>query len=399
MNVIFKDALFSNQFKRVLGYTAYKGAEIGECLAAATSIKEGNYDSWYDKWVLLADHVKNVAQESKTNNHLVSAHQAYLRASNYYRASYFFLRSNISDARIKKSLVNSRECFSQSMILSNYHCQFIDIPFEDITLPAYLYSPSKTKELRPLIICVGGYDSCAQELYFTNIAAGLERGYNCLAFDGPGQGRTLIDNLSYMRPDWENVIKSVIDYVSTLPEIDLNSIGLIARDLGGYLALRAATKEKRISALVIDSGSADLGDQILSRIPLLVKKAYKNKQKTLLDGFFNAYFKLHKKQAFYFKSKMATHGITSIYDYISTLQKYTLKNNILDITCPTLICDSDSESESFVQSKQIFSTITCPKRYMRFTKSESAGSDCQILSPVLFNQKIFDWLDVTFKRW
>jgi alpha-beta hydrolase superfamily lysophospholipase len=43
------------------------------------------------------------------------------------------------------------------------------------------------------VILTNGYDGTAEELYFTNGAAALERGYNVLAFDGPGQGSMIID--------------------------------------------------------------------------------------------------------------------------------------------------------------------------------------------------------------
>jgi alpha-beta hydrolase superfamily lysophospholipase len=56
------------------------------------------------------------------------------------------------------------------------------------------------------VILVNGYDGTAEELYFTNGAAALERGYDVLAFDGPGQGAMIIDHGVPFRPDWENVI-------------------------------------------------------------------------------------------------------------------------------------------------------------------------------------------------
>ena len=34
----------------------------------------------------------------------------------------------------------------------------------------------------------------------------LERGYNVLIFDGPGQGGALVVQKLPMRPDWENVV-------------------------------------------------------------------------------------------------------------------------------------------------------------------------------------------------
>ena len=61
---------------------------------------------------------------------------------------------------------------------------------------------------RPTIIYTSGYDSTSQECYFVLAVAALRRGYNVLAFDGPGQGGALHLQKLVMRPDWEAVIKS-----------------------------------------------------------------------------------------------------------------------------------------------------------------------------------------------
>ena len=55
--------------------------------------------------------------------------------------------------------------------------------------------------------------------YFAIAAAALRRGYNVLAFDGPGQGAALREQKLVMRPDWEAVITPVVDYALTRGEI------------------------------------------------------------------------------------------------------------------------------------------------------------------------------------
>jgi hypothetical protein len=52
-------------------------------------------------------------------------------------------------------------------------------------------------------------------MYFAFAVAANRRGYHCLLFDGPDQGRVLITQGLPMRPDWENVVRPVIDYALT----------------------------------------------------------------------------------------------------------------------------------------------------------------------------------------
>lgn len=68
----------------------------------------------------------------------------------------------------------------------------VEIPYEQTTLPGYFYSSSNntmsSKPKRPTLIAHGGFDSTLEELYTSAAAPALERGYNCITFEGPGQG-------------------------------------------------------------------------------------------------------------------------------------------------------------------------------------------------------------------
>jgi hypothetical protein len=47
---------------------------------------------------------------------------------------------------------------------------------------------NNNNKLKPTLIAHGGFDSTLEELYASAAAPALERGYNCLTFEGPGQG-------------------------------------------------------------------------------------------------------------------------------------------------------------------------------------------------------------------
>ena len=70
-------------------------------------------------------------------------------------------------------------------------------------------------------------------------APALERGYNCLTFEGPGQGGVIRKQNIPFRYDWEKVVTPVIDYALTRDrDIDPNKIALMGTSMGGYLAAR-----------------------------------------------------------------------------------------------------------------------------------------------------------------
>ena len=96
---------------------------------------------------------------------------------------------------------------------------------------------------RPTLIAHGGFDSTLEELYTSAVAPAIERGYNCLTFEGPGQGGVIRKQKIPFRPDWEKVVTPVVDYALTnrAKEIDPNRIALMGISMGGYLAARAAS--------------------------------------------------------------------------------------------------------------------------------------------------------------
>ena len=67
----------------------------------------------------------------------------------------------------------------------------------------------------------------------------MERGYNCLAFEGPGQGGVIREQKIPFRFDWERVVTPVIDFLLENKEeycFKKESIALMGISLGGYLA-------------------------------------------------------------------------------------------------------------------------------------------------------------------
>ena len=194
MKIVFQDPTFSLQLLRAIGETYYKGADVGECLSTAYRIIEGDFESWYAEWLKTANRVHKYAEDCLAAGHRVSAREAYLRASNYYRVAEFLLMDP-KDPRIQTTWGNSKECFSKAAKLFSPAFEPIEIPYEGTTLPGYFYGVDNDKDnsssgkiSRPTLIVHGGFDSTVEELYTSAAAPALERGYNCMTFEGPGQG-------------------------------------------------------------------------------------------------------------------------------------------------------------------------------------------------------------------
>jgi hypothetical protein len=194
----FKDELFQAQWLRTAGHAHAGGADLGECLAAADAIREADLESWRDVWMDQADRLAAEGESCLKAGRLVSAHGAFLRASNYYRTAYVFLLRPEPDARLKETYRRHREAFEISMLARPGWGERIAVPFERGRLKGYFFAAGVAA--RRTLIVTGGYDSTAEEAYFYSGPAALARGVNVVCDDGPGRAGRSLKTGSYSVP-------------------------------------------------------------------------------------------------------------------------------------------------------------------------------------------------------
>ena len=344
------DPQFWCETQRALGHTAYGGADTGEVLVTAQRIVAGDHDSWHDEWLAIADRIADEAEAALAAGHPVTGRDGMLRASNYYRCAGFFLHADPADPRIKNIYERSVACFRRAATLFTPPVEPAVIPFEGGTLHGYLYSGGTGN--RPAIIMHNGFDGSAEELHFFGAAAAAERGYHVLTFDGPGQPAARHRDGLVFRPDWENVVSPVMDWLLARPGVDPAKVSLLGVSMGGILAARAAAFEHRLAACIAVDGLYDLGEAD------------------------------------------AAAGTMMTASYLD----YTLAGGIAEIiSCPTLICEAEEDVRFKGQPEAVYNHLTSPKALLRFTSDEAAGAYCHSGALRLAFGRIYDWLDDTLR--
>jgi hypothetical protein len=149
MKVAFKDESFAFEFVRNLGFMYYGGSDLGEMMATAGRIKEGDFESWFTEWDKLAHRLLSRADASLSAGHLESAREAYLRASTYFRTAEFYLHGNPADPRILSESRASRKAYAEGAKLSGPTWEPMQIPNEETTLPGYFYKVDNSGKPRP----------------------------------------------------------------------------------------------------------------------------------------------------------------------------------------------------------------------------------------------------------
>src|SRR2546421_3926645 len=325
MKFLFDNESFSFETLRSAGFAAYGGADLGEVLATAGDIGEGDEAGWHQAWKATAQRVAEIGEQALASGHRVSAREALLRASNYYRtAADFLLEKPATDPEMTWLSAGQHDTFAAAAALFGTPVQAVSIPYEDTTLPAYLFLVDDSGAARPTIIYNSGYDSTREESYFVIAAAALRRGYNVLAFDGPGQGAALRQQKLVMRPDWEAVVTPVVDYALTRGEIAADKIVLFGYSLGGYLVARAAAFEHRIAALVLDDGIHDFHAAFASNLPPFLGSWIEESRDDVAVPVLTMLTAANTEVRWGLRNGMWVFGADSFADLIRRVREYTL---------------------------------------------------------------------------
>ncbi|MBT2725621.1 hypothetical protein J7E63_01540 [Bacillus sp. ISL-75] len=94
---------------------------------------------------------------------------------------------------------------------------------------------------------------------------------------------------------------------------------------------------------------------------------------------------------------MFTFNAKNIDELLEKTECFTLDGVADKITCPTLVCEASADHFFAGQPKLLFDALACEKTYMIFTEEDAAEEHCHFGALLFFNQKVFDWLDVTLE--
>ncbi|MBQ1089981.1 S9 family peptidase [Streptomyces sp. B93] len=395
MKFLFDDPAFDYQALRTAGYADYGGAQLGEVMAVASRVPGGDTDGWRHAWTVLADRVHGLGRTAREEGRAEDARAALLRAHNYYRTAEFFQRDDPRDAEALRLMRLSQETFTAAAGLMDRPPLPVRIPYEGTTLPGHFYAADDSGEPRPTVVHHGGIDSTLEEGYFFVAAAALARGYNCLCFEGPGQGSVLRDQGLVFRPDWERVVTPVVDFALGLPGVDPDRLALVGTSLGGLLALRAAAHEHRLAAAVAHDAVWQLGD-VVALPPFVLEWVEQG-----CDDFANpVMWGIAAQQTFtrwLLRQALWTFGAATPAELLRVLPRFGLADVIGEVRCPVLVLDAEEDLffAGLEHAKKVYTGLNSPKTLYVFTADEGGGAHCHSGAMRLYHERLFTWLGDT----
>ncbi|WP_211372303.1 alpha/beta hydrolase family protein [Mycolicibacterium grossiae] len=309
--------------------------------------------------------------------------------------SEFYLHGDPDDPRILADATASQQAYAKAAELMGPTWEPVEIPYKGTTLPGYFYKPDASDEPRPTLVFHGGYDSSVEELYYFGAAAAVRRGYNCLTFDGPGQGMPLREQKLYFRHDWEKVVTPAVDYVLSRPDVDGDRLALQGMSLGGYLAARAVVFEPRFAAAILFDGVWSLVDSIWGILSPEAKAAFEAGDAATYDRIVGEAMAADTQVRWTFTQGTFSFGVPSPYALTVESAKMTLDDDdvVGRITCPTLVMEADGDQFFRGQPERVYDALTAPKTFARFTAADGAENHCQSGALAYKDEVVFNWLD------
>lgn len=374
-----------------LGFAYANLADVGETLATIERIPEGDGEAWITEWSALADRLASSAEDALRAGHRVTARSQFLRASTYYDHASAMSPGSKDPSRYTGLWEHHRACWDRAADLFDTPVERVEIPYEGTTLAGYLFRPHGSGP-RPTVVLNNGSDGPVSSQWSFGGRAAVQRGWNAITFDGPGQGAALHRQGLYFRHDWEKVVTPVVDFLVQRDDVLDDRIALQGISQAGYWGPRAAAFEHRLAALVADPGVLRVASSWEMHLPPEMVELLDQGNTADFDALMGA-DPDERRQAM-LAWRMAPYGVTSLSAAYLAARKMTLDpQTAAQIECPTLVLEPDNEQFWPGQSQQLYDALTCRRELVRFTVAEGSDWHCEPAAQSLRDERVFDFLE------
>ncbi|MEI2387069.1 alpha/beta fold hydrolase [Breoghania sp. JC706] len=369
---LFNDQTYHFQALRVLSDAPAGAADIAEVLQAISHVPEGDAGAWYDAFSGIAKRSEALAQGCAD---ATSSGLARQRAHSYWRTAEFFLAPK--DPRREIAWERQIANFNEGLDKLGVRYERFAVPYESGHLNAIYYGAENGAD-KPLIVIAGGFDGTLEELYFMFGKDAVERGYNVLTYEGPGQCGLVREQNMYFTHEWEKPTSALLDHFAATfakPE----RIVLLGISLGGYLAPRAAAFDDRIDGVVSFNVMYDFGAVCEPFRRLAANPAARD-----LPGVHWAV-----------ENGCWVFGTDTADEFVDATKPFTLAGVADRIKGDVLILAGEADHFVPVTQVQQFADALINARSVEkviYTRETGGAEHCQLGAATLWQATVFDWL-------
>ncbi|MFJ3925200.1 alpha/beta hydrolase family protein [Streptomyces sp. NPDC090022] len=401
---LFKDPGYNFSGLLALGASGAGAAEVGEVLTAVNAINTAGLSAqaYVETFRRLGDQLLKAPPGAPPDDRTKQFRA--LRAAQYYGQALFFVLGSDDPGSEERLYRAGRGAWDTFCGLCEPAPVEAAVPYGTTPLPVWFFRPDTSDTPRPTVILTNGSDGQNVDMWTYGVPAALDRGWNALVYDGPGQGQLLFVDRVVFTPTWEKVVGPLIDWLSARPDVDTARIALTGLSMAGDLAPRAAAFEHRIAALVAMPGCVE---PWLGFPPEIRRILTPDKEQTNTIWNEEVVPELPPDAAAVMKKRFEPFSIpamlearqgrlfTDFYTPATRIRALTITSVVDRIKAPTLVLDYDDEQFYPGQPRRLYDRLTSPKDYVKLTAAQGAQLHCSPMAPQLHCEVVFDWLQAT----
>ncbi|SBU99657.1 Predicted hydrolase of the alpha/beta-hydrolase fold [Streptomyces sp. Ncost-T6T-1] len=412
---LFDDPGFNFAGLLALGAAGMRASDVGEVLTAVNTINTAGLDeqTFTDTFLALGDRLAAPPRQGRTTRGGGGGREAHeqtrrfrsLRASQYYAQALFYVLGTDAPGREEAVYRAGRRGWDTFAGLCDPAAVTDRVPYgRKTSMPVWFFRPDTSKRRRPTVILTNGSDGQNVDMWTYGVGAALERGWNALVYDGPGQGELLFVQGVPFNGTWERAVSPLVDWLLRRPDVDPRRIALTGISMAGNLTVRAAAFEHRLAALVTEPGVLSPWLGFPAEIREIVSD---DKEETNRIWNEEVVPELTPSEAYLLKKRIecfspeamreAREGrmFTDFWTPAQAVMSLDVTSVVRKVAAPTLVLDYEAEQFYPGQPRELYDLLRTRKEYVKLTAATGAQLHCSPMAPQQHNEVVFDWLEDT----
>ena len=395
------DVSMNFQLLTALGIAIAGGADINPILGIAQDIIPGNRSSFSEQFQRLAHATKAVAEDPEIANDPVNVRDTWFSVANYFRNADTYVRGNWSDPLIQSLWEEQTNAFDKAIAALPVPGERIRIPVpeDNFTIEAIWYGGSKSARSKlPTLIVGNGFDAAQEDSYHSYVAPALQRGWNAITYEGPGQPTVRRNSNAGFIPEWEKVLNPVVDWIlaEKAGVVDETRLALVGNSLGGYFAARAAAFEHRLAATILIGGVWNPHTVVTGQYEPELLAIYEAGNYTQFDEAVLSRLAagdLGAAQAWFLEQSLWAFNTPSPSEVLTRGKAFHVADVIHQINHPVFVGDAEFENYYPGQAQMVADALGDKATFHMF--NGTAGYHCQTGALQELSRTIFAWLHTT----
>ncbi|MFG3103627.1 alpha/beta hydrolase family protein [Streptomyces sp. NPDC048182] len=405
---LFDNPAFNFQALFALGGAGQRSTDVGEVLTAVNTINDRGlsnqtFTETFTDW---GDRLASMAKKASGDGEKETRRFRSLRSAAYHEQALYFVLGSDSPGDERDVYQKGRDGWDDFAAHCSPPAETATLPYAGKRMPLWFFRPDTSATRRPTIILTNGSDGQNVDMWTYGVSAALDRGWNALVYDGPGQGQLLFVDEVPMTTRWETVVTPLVDWLVRRKDVDPKRIALSGLSLGGDLAPRAAAFEPRLAAVVASPGCVAPWSAFPGEIRKILTPS---KEETNEIWNKEVVPELPKEDRFTLSKRFEPYDaavmtaarrgkmFTDFYTPARVLVGLDISKVAGRITMPALVVNFQDDQFFPGQAQKLYDLVGGPKDLVDMDRTQGAQLHCSPMAPQYYNEVVFDWLTETLK--